>query len=155
MRRTRESDTQGRRLRRALLMLLVPAALVALAAGSGSSTAATAPTVKVGRDYGLNRAIVVSGANRALYRRSGEGLGRRILCTGVCTQKWPPLTVPSATTPLVRGPGVTGILSKFRRADGRWQVRLRGYPLYRYSPDHSLGDARGQGEGGVWWTLSP
>jgi predicted lipoprotein with Yx(FWY)xxD motif len=132
---------------------LLITAVAALTAGAGMSTAVTTPTVKVGEGNG--RMIVVSGAGRAVYRRSGEGLGKRILCTGTCTQKWPPLTVPSATTRLVKGPGVTGILSKVRRPDGRWQVRLRGYPLYHFSPDHSGGDARGQGSGGVWWTLSP
>ena len=138
----------------ALPVLLVASGLLALGPGVGISTAATTThTVKVGR-HG-DRAIVVTGAERAVYRRSGEGLGKPILCTGVCTQKWPPLTVPSATTRLIKGAGVTGTLSKVRRPDGRWQVRLRGYPLYRFSPDHSVGDARGQGSGGVWWTLSP
>lgn len=109
----------------------------------------------LGRDYGMSRAIVVSGASKALYRRSGESR-TRVLCTGTCTTKWRPLTVATSTTRLVRGPGVNGTLSKFRRADGRWQVTLRGYPLYTYSPDHSRGDVRGRGQGpGVWSTLAP
>jgi predicted lipoprotein with Yx(FWY)xxD motif len=141
-------------LKIAVVGLLLSAGLAAFGSAAPVSDAVTPPTVKVGRDYGNNRAIVVSGAGRALYRRSGERVGR-VLCTGICTQKWPPLTVPGSTTRLVKGPGVTGILGKFRRPDGRYQVTLRGYPLYRFSPDHNLGDARGQGQGNVWWTLAP
>ncbi|MCA1657482.1 MAG: hypothetical protein LC713_07225 [Actinobacteria bacterium] len=134
--------------------LALGAALVALAS-AGMTSSAAAYTVKVGQDYGLSRAIVVSGLGKAVYRRSGE-TRTHLLCTGVCLQKWIPLTVRSSTTPLTKGPGIRGLLSKFRRSDnGKYQVTLRGAPLYTYSPDHSPGDARGQGEGNVWWTLAP
>ena len=136
------------------IALLSGAALVASAFGAQfSSAVVTNHTVKVGRDYGNSRAIVVTGGDRAVYRRSGETT-RRILCTGTCTSKWPPVTVPSATSRLVRGAGIRGTLSKFRRTDGRWQVTLRGYPLYRFSPDHNEGDVRGSGQPG-WYTLTP
>lgn len=134
--------------------LALTGALVALASG-GTTSGASAYTVKVGQDYGLSRSIVVSGAGKAVYRRKGE-TRTHLLCKGTCLLKWVPLTVPSSTTPLTKGPGVTGLLSKFRRSDtGKYQVTLRGAPLYTYSPDHSPGDARGRGEGGVWWTLAP
>lgn len=147
------STTEQRRRARRLAAVVSTGAFVALAGGPATSTAG-AYTVKVGQDYGRSRAIVVSGLGRAVYRRSGERAGH-VLCTGMCTVKWPPLTVPSSTTKLYRGPGIRGILGKFRRPDGKWQVTLRGYPLYLYGPDHSGGDARGQGEDGVWWTLTP
>jgi predicted lipoprotein with Yx(FWY)xxD motif len=133
--------------------LALGGALVAL--GSGGTSSASAYTVKVGQDYGNSRAIVVSGLGKAVYRRSGE-TKFRLLCKGTCLLKWVPLTVPSSTTLVTKGPGILGVVSKFRRSDnGKYQVTLRGYPLYTYSPDHSPGDARGQGEGGMWWTLTP
>lgn len=151
--RDTNNSTRPRRRSWTLSVVAVVGTLGVLGGGVATSSA-VAYTVKVGHDYGLNRTIVVSGSGRAVYHRTGERPGH-VLCSGLCTQKWSPLTVPSSTTPLARGPGVRGILGKFRRPDGRWQVTLRGLPLYLYSPDHSPGDARGQGEDGVWWTLTP
>jgi predicted lipoprotein with Yx(FWY)xxD motif len=71
----------------------------------------------------------------------------------MCTRAWPPLTVASAGTVLVRGAGITGTLAKFRRPDGRWQVTLRGYPLYRFAGDHRAGDAHGQGAEHMWFVV--
>jgi predicted lipoprotein with Yx(FWY)xxD motif len=41
----------------------------------------------------------------------------------------------------------------FKRPDGRFQVALRGEPLYRYAGDASKGEANGEGLqdfGGTW-----
>jgi predicted lipoprotein with Yx(FWY)xxD motif len=149
--RTRRHQPHSPGTRRpALVLVATAAALVALGVAA-ETPAATTPTVKAARNAGLNRTIVVTGAGRTLYRRTGEHSGH-VLCSGSCTSVWPPLTVAS-TAHLVRGPGVTGTLSKFRRPDGRWQVTLRGVPLYRYAPDTAAGQAKGQGLGGIWFVL--
>ena len=100
----------------------------------------------------VHRTIVVDGSGRTLYHLSGE-TARHVLCTGSCLRTWPPLTVGSRATKLVEGRGVQGRLAIFRRPDGRLQVTLRGFPLYRFASDRVAGQARGNGihrSGGVW-----
>lgn len=138
-----------------------PTRIAALTAGvlvvgwvvSAAPLGAVAPTVRAAHNATLNRAIVVSAAGRSLYHRIGDRAGH-VLCGSVCSHVWPPLTVPSASTALVRGAGVTGALGKFRRPDGRWQVTLRGLPLYRFSGDHAPGQVHGQGVGRIWFAVS-
>jgi predicted lipoprotein with Yx(FWY)xxD motif len=122
---------------------------LAIAAVGAPSLGAATPTVKAAHNSALNRTIVVTSTGRTLYRRSGE-TSQRILCGKVCKGVWPPLTVPSGTTPLVKGAGVTGALGKVHLPDGRWQVTLRGYPVYRFAGDHHAGETKGQGVAGIW-----
>jgi predicted lipoprotein with Yx(FWY)xxD motif len=130
------------------------AGLAALATGGTLATApgAAIPIVKALHNAQLNRTLVVTATGRTLYRHTGE-TSHHLLCVGMCTRVWPPLTVASASTVLVRGPGVTGTLTKFRRPDGRWQVTLRGYPLYRFASDHRGGDVHGQNVEHVWFVV--
>ena len=91
-------------------------------------------------------------AGRSWWTRAG-GLSigsppettRHLLCTRACTHTWPPLTVASRRTKLRAGPGVHGRLGVFRRPDGRLQVTLRGFPLYRFSGDRTRDAANGTG----------
>jgi predicted lipoprotein with Yx(FWY)xxD motif len=132
---------------------LTAGVLAAAWAGSAAPLGAVAPTVRAVHNSTLNRTIAVSVTGRSLYHRIGERTGH-VLCGSVCSHVWPPLTVPSASTPLVRGAGVTGTLGKFRRPDGRWQVSLRGLPLYRFSGDRGAGQVHGQGVGRIWFAVS-
>lgn len=132
---------------------LTAAALVAAWAATAAPVGAIAPTVRAAHNVTLNRTIVVSATGRSLYHRIGEHTGH-VLCGTVCSRVWPPLTVASASTRLARGAGVTGVLGKFRRPDGRWQVTLRGLPLYRFAGDHAAGQAHGQGVAGIWFAVS-
>jgi predicted lipoprotein with Yx(FWY)xxD motif len=75
-------------------------------------------------------------------------------CTDGCAQKWPPLTVAQGVTPTA-GPGVTGALGVFQRADGTYQVTINQMPLYYYSGDAQPGDTNGQGLLGKWYVVDP
>jgi predicted lipoprotein with Yx(FWY)xxD motif len=132
---------------------LTTAVLVAAGAASVAPLGAVAPTVRAAHNATLNRTIVVSATGRSLYHRIGERAGH-VLCGSACTRVWPPLTVAAASTPLVRGTGVTGVLGKFRRPDGRWQVTLRGLPLYRFAGDRAAGQVHGQGVGRIWFAVA-
>jgi hypothetical protein len=80
-----------------------------------------------------------------------------LLCTSAeCLKFWPPLTVPSRRTKLVRGAGVHGRLGILQRRNGALQVTLNGLPLYRFAEDHASGEVNGQnfkGFGGIWHVL--
>jgi predicted lipoprotein with Yx(FWY)xxD motif len=135
----------------AALVVGVVAALVVPAVGKAPPTL----TLRSVHSASLNRFVVANPAGRTLYHRTGETT-HRVVCTGSCKSIWPPLTVRSTSTRLVKGSGVTGTLGKFRRADGLLQVTLNGQPLYRFSSDRRAGDAAGEGipgegrGGGVW-----
>jgi predicted lipoprotein with Yx(FWY)xxD motif len=61
---------------------------------------------------------------------------------------WPPLVVPAGGT-ATAGPGVTGTVGAFTRADnGTTQVTYKGLPLYLWKSDTKPGDVTGQGIGG-------
>jgi predicted lipoprotein with Yx(FWY)xxD motif len=129
-------------------------ATAAIAAVSSAKTAA--PTVKASKNAAVGKTIVVDAKNgRTLYYLTGDSKGR--LCsTAACTGFWPPLTVKSLHTKVVKGAGINGKLAVFKRADGKFQVTLRGKPLYRYAGDSAKGQANGeaiQAFGGTWHAM--
>ena len=69
---------------------------------------------------------------------------------------WPPLTVKSLHTKVMKGKGIIGKLTVFKRSDGKFQVTLRGKPLYRFAGDSAKGQANGEGIssfGGTWHAM--
>ena len=42
-----------------------------------------------------------------------------------------------------------------KRSDGRWQLTLGGWLLYRYAGDLQPGQWKGQGVSGKWWVSAP
>jgi predicted lipoprotein with Yx(FWY)xxD motif len=71
-------------------------------------------------------------------------------CTGACAVTWPPYTVPSSIAANLVGstPGITGSVGTIKRANGAIQVTYNNLPLYFYSRDKLVGDAKGQNIGG-------
>jgi predicted lipoprotein with Yx(FWY)xxD motif len=147
----RPTPTPRRRvalLAAAALVAALTGALAAVAIGSsGSFTLGSASNTT------LEKTVVVNGAGRTLYALSPETT-RHLLCKGgTCLSLWPPLTVRGRHVKLKDGPGVHGTLSLLHRANGSWQVVLRGKPLYRYAGDSAKGEANGEGIrsfGGTW-----
>jgi predicted lipoprotein with Yx(FWY)xxD motif len=132
-------------------VLAVLTATTAVAVG-----ATTQPTVKASKNVALGKTIVVDAKKgRSLYYLTGDTKGR--LCsTSTCTGFWPPLTVKSLHTKVVKGKGINGKLTVFKRADGKFQVALRNKPLYRFAGDSAKGQANGEGIksfGGTWHAM--
>jgi predicted lipoprotein with Yx(FWY)xxD motif len=73
------------------------------------------------------------------------------VCTGSCTDYWPPLIGnPEA------GPGVTGRLGTVRRSGRILQATYDGHPLYTYNGDNGPGSANGNNldlNGGLWYEV--
>ena len=98
---------------------------------------------------------VLVGANgMTLYTFSKDTAADTSTCADQCAQNWPPLTVKSADE-FVPGINLPGKFNTFKRADGTLQVSYNGKPLYYFKNDKAIGDAAGEGVGGVWSTVVP
>jgi predicted lipoprotein with Yx(FWY)xxD motif len=90
-------------------------------------------------------AVLVAGSNgMTLYQfdKDTPGSGTSA-CVGGCISTWPPLTVPTGTSPTAAA-GLTGKWATIMRTDGKGtQVTFNGLPLYFYSMDSKPGDANG------------
>ncbi|GAA2151212.1 hypothetical protein [Actinomadura napierensis] len=98
--------------------------------------------------------VVTDGQGRTLYRFDNDtAKPSASRCAGACAKAWPPVW---ATTSATRVNGVEQTLvGKVQRPDGKWQVTLNGWPLYRYAKDQSPGDVTGQGVGKKWYAAAP
>jgi predicted lipoprotein with Yx(FWY)xxD motif len=89
------------------------------------------------------------GMTLYMYTKDTAGVSN---CAGGCLASWPPLV---STSELLVGAGVTGKAGSITRADGTKQVTYNGMPLYYFAGDKAPGDITGQGQGGVWYMMSP
>ena len=157
---------EGGRRRHPLLIvpLVAVAGIAAAACGSSPSSPTTtkASSVSTGTSAQSLRlessalpsvGSVLTGPNgRTLYYFTTDTSGATS-CTGQCAVVWPPLVVPSGTTPALPS-GVSGIVSTAGRPDGTTQVTYRGHRLYYYEGDTAPGMDKGQGVDGTWFVLS-
>jgi predicted lipoprotein with Yx(FWY)xxD motif len=148
-----------RRWRRPLLLSVASASLVLVAAGCGSSSGSSPPSSSAGaaRSSATVATASVPSVGRVLVGPNGHTLytlatdtAGTTTCTGACATAWPPLTLPSGTTPT--GAPELGTLT---RPDGSVQVTAQGHPLYFYAADSAEGQDLGQGLGGVWFVAKP
>jgi predicted lipoprotein with Yx(FWY)xxD motif len=147
---------------------LIAAALIAAAACASSSpapadtvmgvqatpTPPAAPTgLALGRVDDPTLGAFLTGANGMTLYVFSKDTPDTSTCTGTCATTWPPLTVGSAAP--VAGPsGASGAITIITRPDGTMQVAYDRRPLYYYSGDSAMGDANGQGKGGVWFVAA-
>ena len=112
-------------------------------AASGAQAAPSAGDATIG-SISTKFGIVLTGpGGKTLYIHAGDGPSTST-CTGGCATAWPPLAVRVGQQPSA-GPGVTGKLGTFTRADGSSQVSYDGLPLYYWQGDTKPGDVTGQG----------
>jgi predicted lipoprotein with Yx(FWY)xxD motif len=127
-----------------------PAAPPAPAAPAGPALTAS-PTAALGT-------VVVDGTGFTLYRfDKDKPKPSKSNCNGSCATQWPPVLVASAAEAKeVKLDGVdAGAVSTVKRADGKLQLTIGGWPVYRYSGDKAAGDTTGQGVGKVWFAVTP
>ncbi|MCQ0017345.1 hypothetical protein [Actinomadura madurae] len=98
--------------------------------------------------------VVTDGEGMTLYRFDNDtARPPASTCAEACAKAWPPVEAGTGETE------VTGVeqslVGKVKRPDGKWQVTLAGWPLYRYAKDQSPGDTEGQGVGGTWYAAAP
>jgi predicted lipoprotein with Yx(FWY)xxD motif len=99
--------------------------------------------------------VVVNGAGLTLYRFDDDTANpSKSTCNGECAKKWPPVTVAKGGRIFVEGVKKSAV-GVVKRADGRLQVTIGGWPVYRFSGDTEAGDTNGQGVGGTWFGVTP
>jgi len=127
-----------------------PAAPPAPAAPAGPALTAS-PTAALGT-------VVVDGTGYTLYRfDKDKPKPSKSNCNGSCATQWPPVLVASAAeAKAVKLDGVdAGAVGTVKRADGKLQLTIGGWPVYRYSGDKAAGETTGQGVGKVWFAVTP
>jgi predicted lipoprotein with Yx(FWY)xxD motif len=139
------------RRRRRPGLRLAGATLAIAASLTGLALGATAPTLRASHNATLGETIVVDSHGRTTYTLSGETTHHLLCKSKACEMIWPPVTVRSRRVKLVAH-GIKGKLGILRHF-GKFQVTLRGVPLYRFSGDGAAGQANGEGImsfGGTW-----
>lgn len=99
--------------------------------------------------------VLVNGAGLTLYRfDKDEADPSKATCNGECATTWPPVTVREGGRIFIAGVQKDAV-GTVRRDDGRLQVTVGGWPVYRFAQDTKRGDTRGQGVGGTWFGVTP
>ena len=96
--------------------------------------------------------ILVDGEGRTLYMFKPDTAGEST-CYEDCEANWPPLVV---TGDITVGEGLdAATFTTVARTDGSTQVKAGAWPLYYFKNDAAAGDVNGQGQGDVWYVVSP
>lgn len=114
---------------------------------------AAAPGALVARTIPKMGSVVTDAKGWVLYRFDKDTKGAAAsACTGTCAKVWPPAWTSGK-------PALTGIdpakVGTVTWPDGRQQLTLGGWALYRYAGDQKPGAWKGQGVSGTWWVAGP
>lgn len=99
--------------------------------------------------------VAVNGAGLTLYRFDKDtAKPSKSNCNGDCAVTWPPLTVAKGGKIFISGikKSAVGVV---KRDDGRLQVTVGGWPVYRFNKDKKPGETLGQGVQGTWFGVRP
>jgi predicted lipoprotein with Yx(FWY)xxD motif len=88
---------------------------------------------------------ILTAAGRTLYTFDKDAANKSN-CNGGCAVAWPPYLVKDGD----RTPGEIRVIT---RDDGARQWAIKGKPVYFYAADVQAGDAKGDGQGGVWHVI--
>ena len=147
------------RRRRGVLIGFLAAAVLGVAAcgGSGSSgggasgSSGGTATVRVSKLPGYS-SVLTTPSGQAVYLLTSDPAGGS-RCSGSCASQWPPLLEKGA---LRAGPGIkSGLLSTFKRSDGKEQVMYNHHALYMHKGQGAASGAGLASDGGIWYLVSP
>ena len=114
---------------------------------------AAAPGALVAKTIPKMGTVVTDAKGWVLYRFDKDTkAAAKSACAGTCAKVWPPAWTDGK-------PRLTGVdpakVDTITWADGRQQLTLSGWPLYRYAGDPKPGAWKGQGVSGTWWVAAP
>jgi predicted lipoprotein with Yx(FWY)xxD motif len=142
---------------RTVKIALAAATLVVVGAVTSLALArTTSKPLKTARNATLHERILVNAHGMTMYELSPE-TSDHLLCTSkLCLQFWPPVTVRSAGTKVVRPSGLKGRIGILHR-NGFRQLMINGRPLYLFKEDTAPGQVHGQNFpsfGGTWHVVA-
>lgn len=129
---------------------VAPAA--AVAGAGGNAPAAKGETKVAVADAGDLGQVLVDKDGFTLYRFDKDSAKPpKSNCDGDCAKTWPPMLAEGD----VQLEGVDqALVGEVTRADGRKQVTVGGWALYRYAKDAKAGETKGQGVGSTWYAAN-
>ena len=96
--------------------------------------------------------ILVDAEGKTLYMFKPDTAGEST-CYDDCEANWPP---PAVTGDITVGEGLdAATFATVAGTDGSTQVKAGAWPLYYFANDAAAGDVNGQGQGDVWYVVSP
>ncbi|MFG2645788.1 hypothetical protein ACGFYP_33005 [Streptomyces sp. NPDC048370] len=99
--------------------------------------------------------VVVNGAGFTLYRFDNDTANPSTsTCNDACATTWPPVVVAPGGRIFIDGVKKSDV-GVVKRDDGKLQVTIGGWPVYRFNKDLKPGDTNGQGVGGTWFGVTP
>ncbi|MFF2510449.1 hypothetical protein [Streptomyces sp. NPDC058086] len=117
--------------------------------GSGN-TAAT--TMLMAKTVGGMGSVVTDDKGMTLYRYDKDQANpSKWTCAGECTKTWIPVIAQDS----VQTTGVEKSLLGTVHRDGKKQLTLGGWPLYRYTGDTQAGQTNGQAKDKSWYAVTP
>ena len=127
-----------------------------LPADPGGGAAATDSSVTlIAKNIPKMGDVITDAKGFVLYRFDKDSKSpSKSNCNDACEKKWPPVVTKDGGTPVLQGidPSAVGTVA---RADGRQQVTVDGWPVYRFAADPAPGKWKGQGVGNTWWVIGP
>nr|WSY50588.1 hypothetical protein OG999_10975 [Streptomyces sp. NBC_00886] len=128
-----------------------PNASASASASAGSGDPGTTTMVIAKAMNGMG-SMVTDNNGMTLYRYDKDQSNpSKWTCSGACTQTWIPVIVQDS----VQTSGVEKSLLGTVHRNGKTQLTLAGWPLYRYSGDTQAGQANGQGKDEKWYAVAP
>ena len=111
------------------------------------ATLATAFTANIAIAQSVTEAngILADASGRTLYTFDKDA-SNKSNCNDGCAANWPPFLVKEGD----RTPATLDVIT---RDDGTRQWAMNGKPLYFFAADVQAGDAKGDGQGGVWHAI--
>jgi predicted lipoprotein with Yx(FWY)xxD motif len=117
----------------------------------GSGGTATTTTVVARAVQGVG-SVVTDDKGMTLYRYDKDQANpSKWTCAGECTKTWMPVIVQAS----VQTTGVEKSLLGTVHRDGKTQLTLGGWPLYRYMGDTQSGQTNGQAKDELWYAVTP
>ncbi|HCT78205.1 MAG TPA: hypothetical protein DGT23_16845 [Micromonosporaceae bacterium] len=100
--------------------------------------------------------FVTNGTGRTIYRFDKDSTNpAKSTCFDACAKTWEPVLAGPNDGFTVEGGGIDQSLIGFiDRPEGR-QITLKGWALYYFKDDKTLGQTAGHEQGGVWFAIAP
>lgn len=132
------------------MKMLVLAIMLAAAMGMAAPAMAMDHEVKVAENSAYKK-FLTDSKGMTLYWFKKDSINMSV-CSGQCESNWPVFYRAKVAV----GDGLSsGDFGTIKRSDGKMQTTFRGYPLYYFIRDKTMGDDKGHELKNVWFRVDP